>query len=219
MGGVSVAGWWLLRLWLWRWCQALTGTLRSWTHSVALACCARRWPDQPQNCIMNALSPWLQGRDAGELKLRMVYVPLPKCNPMVGDYGALFVYVRKGRDFPRMIPKVEHSCNPYFVGKVGDKEEKSAVVQNSTVRAYHDSYSPHFTCQFLSLGVAALPTCACHCLLSGLHLALHTDLRLMQCHCAGARVGQPESLLLQHPQHRGAAAQLQEQEHRPRRGR
>ena len=76
-----------------------------------------------------------QGKDAGELKLRMTYVPLPRCNPLVGDYGALFVYIRKGRDFPRMIPNVEHSCNPYYIGKVGDQKDEGQPVYNTCVRS------------------------------------------------------------------------------------
>jgi hypothetical protein len=83
-----------------------------------------------------------QGRDAGELKLRMTYVPLPRCNPLVGDYGALFVYIRKGRDFPRMIASVEHSCNPYYIGKVGDMKEEGQPVNNTTVRAARRGWPP-----------------------------------------------------------------------------
>jgi hypothetical protein len=75
----------------------------------------------------------MQGRDAGELKLRLTYVPLQRCNPLVGDFGALFVYVRKGRDFPRMEPSVEDSCNPYYLGKVGEQKQTCLPVYNTTV--------------------------------------------------------------------------------------
>lgn len=76
----------------------------------------------------------LQGRDRGELKLSVIYVPLTRSNPMVGDYGAVFVFVRKGRDFPRMIADAEDSCNPYFQAKVGDQTEAAQPVKNTCVR-------------------------------------------------------------------------------------
>jgi hypothetical protein len=76
----------------------------------------------------------------------MTYVPLPRCNPMVGDYGAFFVYVRRGRDFPRMIPSVEHSCNPYYIGKIGDKKEQSMPVNNTTVRTARARFAHTASC-------------------------------------------------------------------------
>lgn len=54
---------------------------------------------------------------------------------MVGDYGAVFVYVRKGRDFPRMIADAEDSCNPYFSAKIGDQTETAQPVKNTCVRS------------------------------------------------------------------------------------
>jgi hypothetical protein len=75
----------------------------------------------------------MQGKDRGELKMKLTYVPLQKCNPNSGQYGAVFVYVRKGREFPRMIASDEDSCNPYYVVKIGKEQETGVAVYNTTV--------------------------------------------------------------------------------------
>jgi hypothetical protein len=100
----------------------------------------------------------LQGKDCGEIKLRLTYVPLERSNPMVpNDFGALFVYAKKGKDFPRMNPKVANSCNPYFSARVGDDKKQSIKRQNTTVRAPADAAPVHFT---IGLHLAADGLCA-----------------------------------------------------------
>lgn len=72
------------------------------------------------------------GRDCGEIKLRMTYLPLQRINPMVGEFGALFVRAKKGHDFPQMIPGQPNSCSPYYTAKVSDKKETSLARFNTT---------------------------------------------------------------------------------------
>lgn len=77
----------------------------------------------------------MQGKDCGEIKLRLTYAPLGRVNPLVGERGNFFVYPKKGRDFPRMVPKSAKSTNPYYVGKVGSEKKTGNTMYNTTVRA------------------------------------------------------------------------------------
>ena len=76
----------------------------------------------------------MQGKDCGEIKLRLTYVPLSRVNPLVGQRGNFFVYPKKGRDFPRMVPKSAKSTNPYYVGKIGNDKQTGNTMYNTTVR-------------------------------------------------------------------------------------
>lgn len=78
---------------------------------------------------------FVQGKDCGEIKLRLTYVPLGRVNPLVGQRGNFFVYPKKGRDFPRMVPKSAKSTNPYYVGKVGSEKKTGNTMYNTTVSA------------------------------------------------------------------------------------
>ena len=78
----------------------------------------------------------VQGKDCGEIKLRLTYVPLARVNPLVGQRGNFFVYPKKGRDFPRMVPKSAKSTNPYYIGKIGSEKKTGNTLYNTTVRPH-----------------------------------------------------------------------------------
>lgn len=112
----------------------------------------------------------VQGKDCGEIKLRLTYVPLARVNPLVGQRGNFFVYPKKGRDFPRMVPKSAKSTNPYYIGKIGSEKKTGNTMYNTTVR-------PHPGCArtlVAPLHFTAINTACCLVLLHGVYIYAST---------------------------------------------
>lgn len=72
------------------------------------------------------------GRGLGMVHMKLHYLPLEMTNPMVGEFGALFVRVRQGTDFPQMDPGTPNSCNAYYEAKVAGSDKQKSTTRPNT---------------------------------------------------------------------------------------
>lgn len=92
--------------------------------------------NHPQNSLLS--TKYVQGKGLGQVHLKLQYIPLTLGNPNVGEYGAIFIRAKKGRDFPSMDGD---TVTPYITGKVHHNKQTGTARFGTHVRLSPPSLS------------------------------------------------------------------------------